>query len=464
MVTSAPISVSSLQFALTAMFHILFPTLSIGLATYLLAMEALWVKTRQEGYYRQARYWGRLFALTFGMGVVTGIPLEFAFGTNFAPFSVAAGDFFGHILGFETAMAFMLEAGFLGVMLFGWKRVSPALHLLATFLVWFGATLSAFWILSANSWMQTPGGVVLENGKFVITDWLSAVFTPSFPTRFIHMYLAALETSLFVIGGVSAAFLLAKKHPEFFERSFKIALLSAVLVAPLQVLVGDHSGLIVAKHQPAKLAAMEAHWKTNTQGGASWIILAKPNQAEQKNDWEIAIPNALSLIVTHTLNGRVKGLDQFPLNDQPHVPVVFWGFRVMLAIGMSFAALALVSLYAWKRGWLMERRWLLKAWVAAIPLGFVATEAGWTVAEVGRQPWIVYGLMRSRDAVSALADSTVWASLGGFAVIYALLFVAYLIFARRILTHGPDLTSPVPGGEQGSPARGGGQPSGHVKT
>ena len=450
-----PISASSLQFALTAMFHIVFPTLTIGLIGYVLIVETLWVRTRDPWHYRQARFWGKIFALGFGIGVVTGVPLEFEFGTNFAPFSIAAGDFFGHVLGFETSMAFMLEAGFLGVMLFGWKRVSPRMHLGATFLVWLGVTLSAFWIISGNSWMQTPRGVELVDGKFVITDWLAAIFTPSFPTRFWHMYMAAIETGLFFIGAVSAWYLLKRREEEFFRRSFRFAVAGALLVAPLQVVLGDLSGLVVGEHQPAKLAAMEAHWKTNPPGeGAAWTVFAIPDQENQTSHFALEVPNALSLIAEHSLDGQVIGLDRFPRDQQPRVGVLFWSFRLMLAIGFFLVGLALLSGWYWWRGTLFTRPWLFRAWIFAGPLGFIAVEAGWVVAEVGRQPWVVYGMMRTRDALSNLPESTVWTSLVVLTLIYVVLWVAFGYFLKRVLDKGPALDEALPQwGEGALPAR-----------
>lgn len=440
-----PIAMSSIQFAVTAMFHIVFPTLTIGLASYLVWVEFLWVKNRHAADYRQARFWGRIFALSFAVGVVSGVPLEFEFGTNFAPFSIAAGDLFGHVLGFETAMAFMLEAGFLGVMLFGWKRVHPSMHFAATLLVWFGATLSAFWILSGNSWMQTPRGVEFIEGKFVITDWLSAIFTPSFPTRFSHVYIACLETGLFFLGGLSAWFLLHERHVDFFRRSFKAALAGAILIAPLQVAVGDASGLVAAKYQPAKLAAMEAHWNTNRQGtGAPWAVLAIPDQQNARNRWEIGISNGLSWLITRSPHGVVTGLNEFAPQDQPRVWVVFYAFRVMLAIGFFLAGLALVSAWRWWKGGLFDSAWIMRGWVASVPLGFVAVETGWITAEVGRQPWIVYGFLRTRDALSPLPDGVVLATGLAFGGIYLGLLAAFAYYLMRILQHGPDMDDPLP--------------------
>jgi cytochrome d ubiquinol oxidase subunit I len=455
---------SRLLFALTAGFHILWPVLSIGLSLFLVLLEALWLKTGDELYYRQLRFWTRLFVLNFTVGVVSGIPLEFEFGTNWAPFAVAGGNFFGHILGFEGTMAFMLEAGFLGIMLFGWARVSPRVHFFSTGMVALGATLSAFWIMVANSWMQTPAGGVWENGRFVVTSRLGAIFNPDFPWAFGHMWVACLEISLFVVGGVSAWYLLKKRHPEFFLKSFKVALMAAVFIAPLQVWLGDGSGRAVARYQPTKLGGLEAHWQTNPPGkGAPWKMLAWPDTARQENYFALEIPYGLSLLITHSFTGQVKGLKDFPPENQPPVALCFYAFRVMIAIGFALAGLMLWTLWVWRKGGLSvpglgRRKWLLYAWIAAAPLSYLALEAGWVTREVGRQPWIIYGVLRTRDAAAALPPAAVAVSLVGFAAFYALLFLGFLIFARRLLLKGPDLKSPLPRSSAAGAAPGLGNP------
>ena len=447
---SDSLALSRLQFAFTAMFHILWPVLTIGLSLFLVLVEALWVRTGDPMYYRQARFWSKLLLLNFGVGVVSGIPLEFEFGTHWSPFAVAAGDFFGNILGFEGAMAFMLEAGFIGIMVFGWKRVAPGIHLFATAMVAFGASLSAFWIMVANAWMQTPTGVHFADGRVVVDSYFDAIFNPAMLTSVTHMWFACLETSLFVIGGISAWYLLKRRHAEFYARSFRITVIAALLVTPVQILVGDASGIVMAQHQPAKLAAAEAHWRTNPPGeGAPWVLLAWPNPQAQRNDWAVEIPNALSLIVTHSLTGQVKGLTDFPRLNQPPVLLPFYALRIMVAIGMALLGLALWSGWAWWRARrtavaLHERRALLRAWVAAVPLGYVAVEMGWVTREVGRQPWVVEGLVRTADAASALPAGTVLATLVAYLVIYFAVLAGFLVFARGIILRGPDLDEPVP--------------------
>lgn len=320
------VTLSRLQFALTAHFHILWPVLSIGLSLFLVVMEALWLKTGNIVYYRHCRFWSRLFLVNFTVGVVSGIPMEFQFGTNWAPFSVAGGDFFGHMLGFEAAMAFMLEATFLGIMAFGWNRVSPRVHFFSTCMVALGSSLSAFWIMVANSWMHTPTGGVFIDGRFVITDKLAAIFNPDMPWGVSHMWLACIEISVFVVGG-SAPGTSSRAGTSISSSSHSKSRSLRPSWSPLQILVGDGSGTAVYEHQPAKLAAIEAHWETNPPGeGAPWKIIAWPNKTRQDNDWAIEIPYALSLITTKSPTGPVRGLREFPVEDQPPCSCRFMPF------------------------------------------------------------------------------------------------------------------------------------------
>jgi len=437
---------SRLHFAFTAIFHIIWPVLTIGLSIFLVVMEACWRITREEHYYHHARFWMRLFLLNFAVGVVSGIPMEFQFGTNWSAFSRAGGDIFGHMLGFEASMAFMLEAAFLGIMAFGWKRVSPGMHLFATCMVAFGGSLSAFWIMAANSWMQTPVGGEFINNRFLLTDMFAAIWNPDAFWGITHMWLACLEISVFVIGGISAWYLLRERNTQFFLISFKMMIIAAVVITTLQVVVGDGAGKSVFQRQPAKLAAMEAHWQTNTEGeGAAWNILAWPDKALQKNVWAFEVPYALSLITTLSPTGRVIGLREFPVEDQPPLLLPFYSFRIMLGIGIVLVLLMLWSLWTWRKGELVPQRvglqkWLLSSWMAAIPLSYVAMEAGWIVREVGRQPWVIQGILRTEKGVSGLPAETVAGSLLGFVAIYSLLFILFLVFARRLLNQGPDLS------------------------
>jgi len=442
---------SRLQFALTAMFHILWPVLTIGLSIFLVLLETLWVRTGRADYYRHARFWSKLFILNFGIGVASGVPLEFEFGANWSHFSTVAGDFFGNILGFEGAMAFMLEAGFLGLMLFGWRRLNPKIHLFATTMVALGASFSAFWIMVANSWMQTPAGGYFSHGHFVITSYLAAIFNPDTLWSVGHMWFACLETSLLVVAGLSAWFIRKGRAKEFFLISLRLALIAALVVAPIQIWLGDGSGQTVFRYQPAKGAAIEGHWTTNARGhGASWALVAWPDQARQKNLWALTIPHVLSLLATHRWDGRVVGLRSFPRVDQPPLlPVLFYAFRIMVAIGLLILGLALWSAWLWWRGELVpekvdrHRRWLA-SWVLALPLGYVAVECGWIVREVGRQPWIIYGIMKTAQGVSKIPAGDVIFSSLGYIALYALLVTTFVIFLRRILREGPNLALTPP--------------------
>ncbi|MBI4772972.1 MAG: cytochrome ubiquinol oxidase subunit I [Deltaproteobacteria bacterium] len=438
------VMLSRLQFAFTAMFHIIWPVLTIGLSLFIVLMEALWLKTKEEAYYRHARFWTRLFVLNFAVGVITGIPMEFQFGTNWSVFSGAGGDIFGHLLGFEATMAFMLEAAFLGIMVWGWKRVSPRVHLFATSMVAFGSSLSAFWIMSANAWMQTPAGGVFQDGRFFTTSNLESILNPDLPWAVSHMWVACLEVTIFVVGAISAWRLLKRRHVDFFLKSFRIMVIAAIVITPLQIYLGDGSGQKVAETQPAKLSAMEAHWRTNPEGeGASWNLLAWPNESKQDNDWAITIPDGLSLLVTRSFTGRVQGLRDFPAEDQPPVWLPFYSFRVMAGLGFLFFFLMVWTLWAWRKGRLRpdvisEQKKLLLSWMAALPLSYVAVESGWVTREVGRQPWVIYGVLRTHEAASPLPAYPIGTSLLVFAGIYSVLFIAFLLFAGYIVNRGPE--------------------------
>jgi cytochrome d ubiquinol oxidase subunit I len=435
---------SRIQFAVTTMFHILFPVLTIGLALFLVVVEFLWLTTRQEIYYRMYRFWVKIFAINFGVGVVSGVVLEFEFGTNFANFSQAVSNVFSPLLAFEVLTAFFLEAGFLGVMLFGWERVNRSVHFLATCLVASGAILSAFWILAANSWMQTPAGYRLVDGKFMVTDFSAAIFNSSLAARMSHMTMASFETSAFVVAGISAYYLLKKRHAPLFRRSLGISVLMAALFAPLQVYLGDVSGRQVFRDQPIKLAAMESHWETNAAGGAPFAVIAFPDMEKEKNLFAIDIPDGLSLLVTHTFQGKVLGLKEFPRKDRPDVFVLFWSFRLMVVIGFVLLIVMIWAAVLWRQGRLYENRSFLKTLLVIHPLGFLATEFGWITNEVGRQPWLVYRLLRTSDGVSPIpAGNVVW-SLSLFLIIFLVVGTSYLYYVFKTLRTGPDLDSPIP--------------------
>ena len=435
---------SRIQFAVTTMFHILFPVLTIGLSFYLVVIELLWLRTHQEVYYRIYRFWARIFAINFGVGVVSGIVLEFEFGTNFSRFSQAVANVFSPLLAFEVMTAFFLEAGFLGIMLFGWQKVSRGIHFLATALVFSGSVISAFWILAANSWLQTPAGYELVNGRFMVTDFTAAIFNPSTATRVGHMVMASLETSAFVVAGISAYYLLMGRSADFARRALGIALIMAALFAPLQIYMGDRSGVGVFRHQPAKLAAMEAHWETNTTGGAPFIVIALPSPAKERNLLEISIPNGLSLLVTRSLDGRVRGLKEFPPEDRPNVPIPFWSFRFMVAIGFLLLLVMLWAALLWRKGRLFNSRPFLWTLFVVHPLGFLATELGWITTEVGRQPWLVYNLMRTAQGISPIPAGNVLWSLGLFLIVLPVIGAIYFFYVLKALHRGPDLSSPIP--------------------
>ena len=431
-----------IQFAFTVGFHILFPTLTIGLALFLVGLEAAWLKTNRAVYLHLYRFWVKIFALTFGMGVVSGIVLSYQFGTNFSRFSEITGPVMGPLLSVEVLTAFFVEAGFLGVMLFGWNKVGPRLHFLATVLVGVGTLNSAFWILAANSWMHTPAGVVFDGQQFVVTDWWAVVFNPSFPYRLVHMVLASWLTTAFVVAGVSAWYLLRGEHAEVARKGLSAGLIAAALLAPTQIFMGDQHGLQVKRDQPMKVAAMEGLWETTR--GAPLLLFALPDQEAEENRLEIAIPNLASLILTHEWDGEVKGLKEVAPEDRPHVAIVFWSLRLMVGLGLFFLAVAAFGLVARWRGTLYENRWLHRACVAAIPMGFIATVSGWITAEVGRQPYTVHGLLRTADSVSPVPAASVATSLTIFVLVYGLLFATYLYFVHSVVRKGPDYDAPLP--------------------
>jgi cytochrome bd ubiquinol oxidase subunit I len=450
---SDSVALSRMQFALTAIFHMLWPVLTTGMAIYLVIVEGLWLKTRHPDYYHHARFWAKLYVLNFGIGVASGLPMEFQFGTNWAPFSEAVGDFFGSILGFEASMAFMLEAGFLGIMLFGWERVPPVIHYLATIMVAFGANLSTFWILSANSWLQTPAGGTFVNGKFIVGDYFQAILNPFMLNSVLHMFFATLETSLFMIGGISAWYILNKRHEAFFAKSLKIVLAAAIAVTPLQLFIGHLSAEQVFHYQPSKLAAMEAQWESIPAGrSADWSLLALPNESKEKNALEVKIPNALGYLLElkPTLSEPVKGLKEWSQKDRPHlIGLIYYSFRIMSGIGVFFVGLMGVSVLQWLRGKLSgeaiaQQKWLLWGWLFAAPLGYVAVECGWIVRCVGRQPWTVYGQLRTSEMASHLPAGAVLSSLTAFATLYTLLLLGALYFGSRIIRKGPNLERPIP--------------------
>ncbi len=451
------LTLSRIQFGDTAAFHILWPMMSIGIGLYMVVMEGMWLYTKDESYYRQLRFWIKIFVLTFAVGTASGLPLSFEFGTNWSQFSQASGDFMGNILGFETTIAFALESAFLAILIFGWKRVHPLIHFFSNCMVFVGASLSAFWIMVANSWMQVPHGVTMEDGKILVTNYKEAIFNPDSIISFFHMMGACIEASLFLIGGIAAWKLLSKNSQpvnEFFRRALIYSFAIAIIVTPLQMVIGDVSGLVIERFQPEKLAALELNWNTNAPGqGAAWNIVALPNSTNDGNAFAVSIPNGLSYITKHSSTGTVQGLNSFPVGDRPtavEAAITFYSFRVMVGIGVLLFALALWSVLLWWRGELVLERisrhrvWLW-CWVASIPLGFIATEAGWMVREIGRQPWTVYHLMRTAESVSVgLIPSEVAITTALITLMYIVFSIVFVYLVYRMVHKGPDLTSPLP--------------------
>lgn len=431
---------SRLQFAFTMSFHILFPAFSIGLATFLVIMEGCWLKTKNTLYLDICQFWLKIFALTFGMGIVSGIVMEFQLGTNWANFTKMVGPVLGSLFVYEVLTAFFIEAGFLGVMIFGWKKVGPKLHYFSTILVCIGVTLSAFWILSANSWMQMPAGATLINGTFHVTNWWQVIFNPTDLTRYFHMLLASYLTTLFAIAGVGAYYLYKKIHLDFAKTCFSFALGCIVILIPLQIWLGDTAGVNVHRYQPIKTAAIEGVW--HTQRGASLLLFAIPQPALQKNSFEIAIPHLASLMNTHQWNGELQGLTTVAPSDQPNVPIVFFSFRIMVGAGLLMLFIGLAGLYLRWRKQLYTKIWFLKLCVLASPLGFIAILTGWFTAEVGRQPWVVTGFIRTIDAVAPVTPRQVAISFILLFIVYGIIFgIFYFRYLGRIIQHGPRLAS-----------------------
>ncbi|MEO0437728.1 MAG: cytochrome ubiquinol oxidase subunit I [Pseudomonadota bacterium] len=437
------ILLARMQFAFTVSFHIIFPAISIGLASYLMVLEGLWLRTGRSTYLSLYKYWLKIFALAFAMGVVSGIVMSYQFGTNWSVFSDKAGPVVGPLMAYEVLTAFFLEAGFLGVMLFGMGRVSKRLHFFATLMVAFGTLLSATWILAVNSWMQTPAGHAINDlGQFVPNNWLKIIFNPSFPYRLLHMVLAAYLTTSFIVGAVGALHLLRDKTNEAARTMFSMAMWMAAVVAPLQILAGDLHGLNTLEHQPIKVAAMEGHW--DRQQGAPFIVFAIPDEHREENRFELAIPKLSALILTHDVNGETPGLKDVPAAERPPVAIVFWSFRIMVAFGSGMFLIGVWSLLLRARRRLFESPWLLRATVAMGPSGLIAVLAGWITTEVGRQPYTVYGLLSTIDSAAPIAAPAVAASLLAFIVVYFALFGAGTYYTLRMMNRPPVAGEPLP--------------------
>ena len=445
------IDLARAQFAFTMSFHIIFPAFSIGLASYLAVLEALWLWTKRDVFINLFNYWLKIFAVAFGMGVVSGIVMSYQFGTNWSVFSDKTGPVIGPLMAYEVLTAFFLEAGFLGVMLFGLNRVGHRLHFLATLMVAIGTLISAFWILSANSWMQTPAGHAVNSaGQFVAADWWKVIFNPSFPYRLVHMVLAAYLTTAFVVGAVGAWHLLRDSSREGPRVMFSMAMWMAALVAPIQILAGDQHGLNTLEHQPAKVMAMEGHFQSHPDG-APLILFGWPDQDDATVKYSIEIPKASSLILKHSLDAPLAGLDTVKRTDWPNVPLVFWSFRVMVGLGMLMLTIGVLSLIARWRGKLYHWPWLHRFALAMGPAGFIAVLAGWITTEAGRQPWTVYGMLRTADSASPLDAPAVATSLLAFIVVYFIVFGMGVFYILRLMSHPPHHGEEGPSGEE--PAR-----------
>ena len=446
-----PVDLARAQFAFTMTFHIVFPAFSIGLASYLAVLEGLWLRTGKQVYLNLFKYWMKIFAVAFGMGVVSGIVMSYQFGSNWSVFADKAGPIIGPLMAYEVLTAFFLEAGFLGVMLFGMGRVGKGLHFTATLAVAVGTLISAFWILSANSWMQTPAGYALnQQGQFVAADWWAVIFNPSFPYRLVHMTLAAYLSTAFIVGGVAAWHLLRRKSTPEVQKMFSMAMWMAALVAPLQIFAGDQHGLNTLKHQPVKIMAMEGHYKSHPEG-APLILFGIPDQDEGRIKAAVEIPKLGSLILKHDLDAPMAGLDTVARSDWPSVPIVFWSFRIMVGIGLAMLALGMASLIA--RSFRKLYKWKPLHWAALImtPSGILAVIAGWVTTEVGRQPYTIYKLLRTTESASPLDAPAVASSLAAFAVVYFIVFTAGMFYILRLMGQPPHAHES--GLETGAPTR-----------
>jgi cytochrome d ubiquinol oxidase subunit I len=445
-----PVLLARLQFAFTITFHIIFPSFTIGLSAFIATLLVRWIATGREHLHRLARFWTKIFAVSFAMGVVSGIVLSYQFGTNWSRFSVVVGNVIGPLIGYEVLMAFFLEATFLGIMLFGWTRVPPWLHVFSAVAVAAGTAMSAFWILSANSWMQTPAGHEIRDGIAYPVDWLAVIFNPSFIYRLPHMLAAAYLTTSLVVLAVGARYLLAGRHPEESRTMMRMGVGMLALLTPLQLFIGDQHGLNTLKYQPMKIAAVEGHWDGSEPGAL--VLFAWPDEKTESNRFEIAIPKAGSLIVTHDLNGLFPGLKSVPPADRPPVVPAFFAFRSMVGIGLLMLAAGWIGAWLWWRGRLFDSRWYLQPVAWSWWLGFVAVISGWIVTETGRQPWVAYGILRTADAISPVPGASIATTLALFVLVYGIVFAMGIYYINRLINRGPEGRAAEPP-EFGTPVR-----------
>ncbi len=435
------LTLARMQFAFTVSFHFIFPAFSIGLASYLAVLRGLWLWKKNPVYRDLFNFWKKIFAVAFGMGVVSGIVMAYQFGTNWSVFSDKAGPVIGPLMGYEVLTAFFLEAGFLGVMLFGERRVGPGLHFFATLMVAIGTLISATWIIAVNSWMHTPQGYsIAANGQFMPESWMAIIFNPSFPYRLVHTVLGAYLTTAFAVGGVGAWHLLRNQASPAAGKMFSMAMWMAVVVAPLQIIAGDIHGINTLEYQPAKIAAMEGDFET--EKGSPLILFGIPDDGAEVTRYQIAIPNLGALILTHSMDGEVKGLKSFPKDQRPPSQIVFWSFRLMVALGFAMLATGIWGLWSRHRKTLYTDRGLHRVTLAMLPSGFIAVLAGWVTTEVGRQPYTIYGLLTTAQSASPIAAPAVAASLIAFIVIYFAVFGAGVFYIYRLAISTPDHPNP----------------------
>ncbi|WP_213875398.1 cytochrome ubiquinol oxidase subunit I [Pseudomonas sp. dw_358] len=443
------LDLARMQFAFTVSFHILFPAITIGLASFLAVLEGLWLKTHDDTYRDLYHFWSKIFAVNFGMGVVSGLVMAYEFGTNWSRFSDFAGAVNGPLLTYEVLTAFFLEAGFLGVMLFGWHRVGRGLHFFATVMVAIGTLISTFWILASNSWMQTPQGYEIVDGRVIPVDWLKVIFNPSFPFRLAHMSIAAFVATAFFVGASAAWHLLRGRDNPAIRRMLSMAMWMALIVAPIQAVVGDAHGLNTLEHQPAKIAAIEGHWENVGNEPTPLILFGIPDMKAEKTKYAVEIPYLGSLILTHSLDKQIPALKSFPPEDRPNSTIIFWSFRVMAGLGMLMILVGLWSLWLRKSGGLFTCRPFLRLVLIMGPSGLIALLAGWFTTEIGRQPWVVYGLLRTADASSNHSVAQMSITLVLFVVIYFSLFGTGFGYMMRLVGKGPKThegDAPTPGG------------------
>jgi len=450
------LELARIQFGFTISFHIIFPALSIGLASYLTVLEGLWLLKKDRVYLELYHFWLQIFAVTFAMGVVSGLVMAYQFGTNWSHYSAFAGSITGPLLSYEVLTAFFLEAGFLGVMLFGWKKVGPGLHFFSTMMVAAGTLISANWILASNSWMQTPQGFEVINGRVVPVDWLKVIFNPSFPYRLVHMTLAAYLATALLVGASGAWHLLRRGNTPTVRTMFSMAMWLVLFVAPLQIALGDAHGIVTREYQPAKIAAIEGHWENKPGENVPLILFGWPDMTAEKTRYAFELPHLGSLILTHSWNGQIAGLKDFAPEDRPDSTIVFWTFRIMVGLGFLMVLLGFWSGWARWRNALFQSQLFLRFALMMGPTGLIAILAGWLTTEIGRQPWVVYGVMRTRDAVSNHSVLELSMTLILFVVLYTAVFGIGIRYILKLVAKGPEPLDghfPEPSPEFGRPAR-----------